>query len=148
GFLELVQQPLRVDRLFEEIERAGLHGLDRPWNIALARHDNDLGIRVEQLELTHELYAVDIREHHVGDYRVGPPGLEELFAAGADEGGSHLVTRVLQENFQPLGHRRLIVDRKYTFLTFDAHARQNVAKKRNLSIHISVTSLLLIHMAG
>ena len=115
--LELVEQPLGVDRLLEEVERAGLHRLDRPRNVALPGDDDDLGFGVELLELADQLDAVDVGQHHVGDDRVGPPGPEDLLAARADEGGSHLVARVLEQDLQPLGHRRLVVDRQDPLLS-------------------------------
>ena len=71
--LELVEQPLGVDRLLEEVERAGLDRLDRPRDVALAGDDDDLGLRVELLELADQLDAVDVGQHHVGHDRVGPP---------------------------------------------------------------------------
>src|SRR5712692_10057323 len=120
-FLELVQEALRVDRLLEEVERAGLHRLDRARDVALAGDDDDLGFGVELLELADQLDAVDVGQHHVGDDRVGVPRLEQFFAAGADERGPHVVARVLEQDFQPLSHRRLIVYGKDSLLTFKTH---------------------------
>ena len=73
AFLELVEQPLGVNRLLEEVERAGLDGLDRSRDVALAGDDDDFGLRIELLELADQLDAVDVGQHHVGDDRVGTP---------------------------------------------------------------------------
>ena len=124
--LELVEQPLGVDRLLEEVERAGLDRLDRARDVALAGDDDDLGFGVELLELADQLDAVHVGQHHVGDDRVGPPGPEQLFAARADEGRLHLVARMLEQDLQPLGHRRLVVDGEDALLSFQAHTRNAV----------------------
>jgi hypothetical protein len=121
GFLQLVEEPLGIDRLFEEVERARLHRLDRPRNVSLPGDDDDFGFRVELLELADELNPVDVGEHHVGDDRVGTPGLEQLFAAGADERGADFVAGMFEQDLQPLGHRRLIVYREYALLTLETH---------------------------
>ena len=137
GLLELVEQPLGVDRLLEEVERAGLHRLDRPRDVALPGDDDDFGFGVELLELADQLDAVDVGQHHVGDDRVGTPGLEQLLAARADERGAHLVAGVLEQDLQPLGHRRLIVDGEDALLTLETHTDQySVSKQRNVSIHM------------
>ena len=77
-----------------------------PWPVI----DDHFGFRIELLEPAHELDAVDVGQHHVGDDGVRPPGPEQLFAARADERGSDLVAGVLEQDLQPLGHRRLVVD--------------------------------------
>ncbi len=141
--LELVEQALGVDRLLEKVERAGLHRLDRSRDVALPGDDDDLGFGIELLELAHQLDAVDVGQHHVGDDRVGTPRLEELFAARADERGPHFVAGVLEQDLQPLGHRRLVVYRENALLTFDAHDTENVAKTRNVSIHIRRMSIVI-----
>ena len=78
--LEQGQDALGVDRLLEEEERAGLDRLDRARDVALAADDDDLGLRVDVLEPAHQLDAVDVGQHHVGEHRVGSPGLEQLLA--------------------------------------------------------------------
>ena len=90
---------------------------------------------IELLELADQLDAVDVRQHHVGDDGVGPPGPEELLAARADERRPHLVARVLEQDLQPLGHRRLVVDGEDALLAFQTHERKFVAKTRTMSIH-------------
>jgi hypothetical protein len=41
---------------------------------------------------------------------------------------------MLEKDFEPLGHRRLVVDCKNSLLPFD-HSLASVAKRRNKSIH-------------
>ncbi len=119
--LQLVEQALGVDRLLEKVEGAGLHRFDRPRNVALPGDDDDLGLGLELLELAHQFDAVDVRQHHVGDHGVRTPGAEEFLAARADECSPHLVASMLQQNLQPLGHRRLVVDGQDTLLALQAH---------------------------
>ena len=115
-----------------------------PWPVI----DDDLGFGVELLELAHQLDAVDVGQHHVGDDRVGPPGLEELFAARADERGPHFVARVLEQDLQPLGHRRLVVDREHAFLTFDAHDTEDVANNaQHVNTHQSMSIVIATYAA-
>ena len=75
----------------------------------------------ELLEPAQQLDAVHVGQHHVGDDRVGPPGPEDLLAARADERRPHLVARVLEQDLQPLGHRRLVVDGEHALLAFQSH---------------------------
>ena len=56
-----------------------------------------------------------IRQHQVADDDVGPPLLEDLLAAGADQGGPDLVPLGLDDHLQPLGHRWLIIDGEHAF---------------------------------
>ena len=119
--LEQREDALGVDRLLEEEERAGLDRLDRARDVALAADDDDLGLRVDVLEPAHQLDAVDVGQHHVGEHRVGPPRLEQLLAARADERRPHLVAGLLEHHLQPLGHRRLVVDGEDLLPAFCAH---------------------------
>ena len=135
GLLELVEQAFGVDRLLQEIERAGLDRLDGPRDVALAGDDDDFRFRIELLELAHELDPVDVGEHHIGDDRVGTPRLEEFLAPSADQCSSDVEARVLEQDLQPLGHRRFVVYRENTLLPFNTHEAENVSKTRNKSKH-------------
>ncbi len=117
-FLQLVEETLGIDRFLEKIEGAGLHCLNRSWNVALACDDDYLGFRIELFELPDELDAVDIWQHHVGHDRVGPPTLEQLFAARPYKCRLDFIPRVLEEDFQPLGHRRFVIDGQDALLSF------------------------------
>src|SRR5207253_3142917 len=97
--------------------------LDRSRDVALSGDDNHLRLRIELLELPHELDAVDVRQNHVSDDGVGTPGFEEFLAARTDQRGPYFVARVLEQNLQPLGHRGLIVDGEYTLLAFQTHVK-------------------------
>ncbi len=77
--------------------------------LAVPRHHDDLGGRVGLLELAQELQPVRIGQHHVRHDDVGLPGPEDLVAAGPDHRRPDLVALVLEQNLQPLDHRRLIV---------------------------------------
>ena len=48
----------------------------------------------------------------------GCHGLEDLLAARADHRGPDLVALVLEQDLQPLDHRRLVVDGEDAFLRF------------------------------
>ena len=120
--LEQRQDALGIDRLLEEERGAGLDRLHRARDVALAADDNDLGLRVDVLEPAHQLDAVDVGQHHVGQHRIGAPGLEQLFATHADERRAHLVPGLLEYHLEPLGHRRLVVDGKDLLAPFCAHA--------------------------
>ena len=137
---------VRLDRLLEEAEGAGLHRLDRLRDVALAGDDDDLGVGVDLLELAQQLDAVDVGQHHVGDDDVGPPRLEDLFAARADQRGPDLVALVLEQDLQPLGHRRLVVDREHAVLLLghvvidecQSHTRRDQYTSLNLFAHDSI----------
>ena len=92
-------------------------------DVPLAGDHDHLGFRVRLLELANELDAVDIRQHHVGDDCIRLPRAEQFVPARADQCGAHLVARVLEKDFEPLGHRRLIIDGEYPFFTLDGHER-------------------------
>ena len=143
--LELVEQALGVDRLLEKVERAGLHRLDRARDVALPGDDDDLGLGVELLELADELDAVDVGQHHVGHDRVRPPGLEELFAARADERRPHLVARVLEQDLQPLGHRRLVVDGEDALLSLQCSCSEECSANAQYVNTHRATRLLSLH---
>ena len=145
--LELVEQTFSVDRLLQEIKRPRFHRLDRSWDVPLPGDDDDLSFGVELLELANQLDAVDVGQHHIGDDRVGSPGLEQLFSACTDERGSYFITGVLEQNFQPLGHRRLVIYCKYAPLTFNTHNKEDVVIMRNMSIHFAWYRLLSLQMA-
>src|SRR5262245_3029181 len=122
--LELVEQALRVDRLFQEVKSPRLDRLYRPRNVALPRYHDDFSFLVNLFELPDELDAVHIGQHHVGHNGVRLPHAEQLFATGADQRSPNLVARVLQEDLEPLGHRRFIIYRKHAPLRFLTHTAQ------------------------
>ena len=82
----------------------------------MAGDDDDLGVGVDLLELAQQLEAVGVGQHHVGDDDVGLPGLEDLLAARADHRGPDFVALVLEQDLQPLDHRRLVVDGEHPVL--------------------------------
>ena len=108
--LEHRQQRVGLDRLLDEAVRAGLHRLDRLRHAAVAGDDDHLGVGVRLLEPAQQLQPVDVGQHHVGHDDVGLPGLEDLLAARADHRGPDFVALVLEQDLQPLDHRRLVVD--------------------------------------
>src|SRR5439155_22628543 len=73
--------------------------------------------------------------NHVGDLLGGAPSLEHFFAARAYARSPHFVARMLEEDLEPLRHRRLIIYCEHTFFTFEAHIPSSVVKTRNVSIH-------------
>ena len=111
---EHVEEAVLADRLLEEVERARLPRLDRARDRALTADDDDFGRGIDFLEPPEQLDAVQVRQHQVGDDDVGPPLLEDLLAAGADERRPDLVALGFDDHLQPLGHRRLIIDGEHT----------------------------------
>ena len=119
--LEHRQQRVGLDRLLDEAVRPRLHRLDRLDHAAVAGDDDDLGVGVDLLELPQQLEAVGVRQHHVGHDDVGLPGLEDLLAARADHRGPDFVALVLEQDLEPLDHRRLVVDREHPVSFLDRH---------------------------
>jgi hypothetical protein len=119
--LEHGEQRVGLDRLLDEAVSAGLHGLDRLRHASVAGDDDDFRVRMNLLELAQELQAVGVRQQHVRDDDVRLPGLEDLLAAGADHRGANLVPLVLEQDLEPLDHRRLVVDRQHAVSLFRSH---------------------------
>ena len=119
--LEHGQQRVRLDGLLDEAVRARLHRLDGLGHAAVAGDDDDLGVGVDLLELAQQLEPVGIRQHHVGDDDVRLPGLEDLLAARADHGGPDFIALVLEQDLQPLDHRRLVVYGEHAALFLQSH---------------------------
>ena len=69
------------------------------------------------------LQAVSVGQHHVRHDNVRLPGLENLFAAGADHGRPHLVTFMLEKDLQPLDHRGLVIDGEHPVSLLHGHKR-------------------------
>src|SRR5688572_14810098 len=114
---EHVEQAFLTDGLLQEIEGPGLSRFDRTGDGPLAADDHDFRPRIDVLQPTEELDAVEVGQHQIGDHDVRPPLLENLFAPRADERRPDLVPLRLDDHLEPFGHRRLIVDRKHTFAT-------------------------------
>ena len=113
-----VDQAVLADRLLEEVERARLPRLDRPRERALAADDDDLGPGVDLLEPAQQRDTVEVRQHQVGHDDVGPPLLEDLLAARADERRPHFVAFGFDDHLQPLGHRWLVIDGEHAPAAF------------------------------
>jgi hypothetical protein len=96
--------------------------------------DDHLGVGMRVLELAQELEAVGIRQHHVGDDDIRLPGPENLFAAGPDHRGPDLVTLVLEQDLQPLDHRRFVVYRQNAALFLCRHSGQTSTGQRSYII--------------
>ena len=75
--------------------------------------------------------------------RIGAPGLEELLSARADQRGTDLIAGMLQQDLEPFGHRRLIIDREHAFLAFDAHAPTE-CRERAQSVNTLMDSAMVI----
>jgi len=76
---------------------------------------------MDLLELPQQLEAVGIGQHHVGDDDIRFPGLEDLLAAGPDHRRADLIALMLEQDFQPLNHRGLVVDRQHTGFFLRGH---------------------------
>ena len=105
-----VHQSVLADRLFEEEERARLSRLNRAGERALAADDDHLRARVDILEPAQQRDTVEVGQHQIGHHHVGPPLLEDLLAAGADERRADLVALSFDDHLQPLGHGWLVID--------------------------------------
>ena len=166
--LEHLQQRIGLDGLLDEAVRARLHRLDGLDDAAVAGDHDDLGVGVDLLEFPEQLEAVRVGQHHVGHDDVGLPGLEDLFAACADHRGPDLVALVLEQDLQPLDHRRFVVDGEYPVALLDGHSfwstqparsacggsstrRQHIHASTGyaqISIHISTVASICRHMSG
>ena len=60
-------QAVILERLFEEIDRAQLHGLDCERNVAMPGHDHDRKRAAARLQALQKLDAVDAGHADVGD---------------------------------------------------------------------------------
>ncbi len=114
GLADHVDQAVLADRLLEEIERARLTGLDGPRHRPLTADDDDLRPDVDLFQPPHQLDAVEVRQHQIGNDDVGPPLLEDLLAPRPDERRTNFVTFRFDDHLQPFGHRRLIIDGEHT----------------------------------
>src|SRR5258708_7481968 len=103
------EQRVWLDGLLDDASRAPLHGFHGLWHAAIARDAANLDVAMDLLELAHQLQPVDIGQQHVGDDNVGLPGLEDFFAARADHRGPDFIALMLEQDLQPLDHRRLVV---------------------------------------
>ena len=121
AFSSSASMPSGLDRLLEEVGGARLDGVHRLRDRPVARDDDHLRVGQRLLEPVHQVEPVHVGQHHVGDDRVGLPGAEDLLAAGADRGGTHLVRLVLEQDLEPLGHRRLVIDDEDPLLPFGSH---------------------------
>ncbi len=145
--LEDGQQGVRLDRLLDEAVRPRLHRLDRLRHVAVPGDHDHLGVAVGLLELPQQLQPVGVRQHHVGDHDIRLPGLEDLLAPGADHGGAHLVPLVLEQNLQPLDHRRLIVNGENAVLFLGRHSGSGNCALR--TIHFpSCIYAIIIHICN
>ena len=131
------QQRVGLDRLLDETVGARLHRLDRLRHAAVAGDDDHFGVGVGLLEPAQQLQPVDIGQQHVGDDDVGLPGLEDFLAARADHRGADFIALVLEQDLQPLDHRRLVVDRQdAVFLLLCRHTTLEYIQKLSPTVQI------------
>ena len=123
----------------------------------MAGDDDDLGVGVDLLELAQQLETVGIRQHHVGDDDVRLPGLEDFLAPRADHRGPDFVALMLEQDLQPLDHRRLVVYGEHPVLLLGGHqlirvklqkSAQGLARIIQISVTVSIADIcrLFIHM--
>ena len=115
---EHVHEPVLADRLFEEVERPGLTGLDGARDRALPADDDDFRPGIDLFEAAQQLYSVHVRKHQVGDDHIRTPLFEDFLATGTNEGGANLVAFGFDDHLQPFGHRGLVVNGQDTFAAF------------------------------
>jgi len=65
GFLDIVEQELIAKGLLDEIEGAGLHGLDRHGNIRVPGNDDDGNLKTQLLEPRLQLQSAHAGHAHV-----------------------------------------------------------------------------------
>ncbi len=135
------QDPVGFDRLLEEVGGARLDRIHRLRNRAVAGDDDHFDVGLQLLEPLEQVESVHVRQHHIGDYRIRSPGLEDLVAPRTNEGRPHLVALMLEQDLQPLGHRRLVVNHEHALLAFGRHGqalplvREHLALPYSKSIH-------------
>ena len=76
---------------------------------------------IELVRKFKQLDPIDVGQQHVGDDGVRTPSLEDLFATCANQRRLDFESCMLEQDLQPLGHRRLIVYGKNSLLTFKTH---------------------------
>ncbi len=64
---DYAQQPLVVERLFQEILGAGLHRLDGQGNVAVAGDHHHRNAVTASLQLTQQIQSAHFGHAHVGD---------------------------------------------------------------------------------
>ena len=112
---------------FDEVERAGLTGLERAGDRADAGDDDHFRRFVDRLQLAQQRDAVDVRQHQVDQDDVGAPRAEDFNRARPDRRGAHLVTgcgrSLFDDHLQPIGHHRLVVHDEYAAPVCRLHRR-------------------------
>ena len=121
--VEDVDESSLVDRLLEEVERPRLPGLDGPGDAPLSAHHNDLRRLVGFLQPPEQRYPIRVWQFQVGQDHVRPPLAEDFLAPGADQRRPHFVALGFDDDAQPFGHRRFVVDHEYAPAAFRSDRR-------------------------
>jgi len=98
-----------IEGLGEEVERAGLHRLDRAVDPAMGRDDDHGHVRMARNHLAKQGEAVHAGHDQIGDHHVRTVAVEggdRLLAVGAN---GHLVAFALQRGGEDLAEALLVV---------------------------------------
>ena len=115
------QHALGVDRLFEKVGGAGLDGLHRARDAALPADDQHFRPRLQRLEPSHQVGAVDVGQHQVNQRRIRLPTREQRLGIRPARGDTYVVPGAGERQRQPLRHIRLVVDDEHAPHAFAVH---------------------------
>jgi uncharacterized protein YoaH (UPF0181 family) len=120
--LEHREQQHRVDRLFDEPERAGVHRLDDFGHAAVAGDHHDLRVWRLRAQIAQQVQVVNVWEHEVEQHDVRFPRrhLHPAFVAGASE--SHVEPARLQQKLERGRGVWLVIDDQHTHRGRSGHA--------------------------
>src|SRR5712692_6682202 len=114
GVLDEAEQLVGIERLLEDVERAGaLRRLHRLAHRAVGRDDDDLERRVAPLELAREPDAVAVRQHEVEDRDVGLRLRDARERLPHARRGADRVALGLQRQAEAVGDRFLVVHHQH-----------------------------------
>ena len=100
------QDPLIFKGLQDVVEGPFLHGGDGQLHSAEGRHDDHRQVRIEAVQLIHELDAAHLGHFHVGEHQVQVGGAGDLQGLRGAGRGKDLVAHPSQQGF----HDRQIID--------------------------------------
>jgi hypothetical protein len=104
--------PVILERLFEKVERAKLHGFDGERHVTMAGHDDDrkLPDAGVSIELAQQFHAVHARHPYIRDHASGLQlrKLVQKNLRGIEQ--AHAEAGRAEQEIQRVAHRRIVVD--------------------------------------
>ena len=125
----MTQDPLALERLLDEIERAQLGGFDRGVDVAVARDHDDRHRLDEMPQLLQDFEAVHARHLDVEEHEIRRFTLDQLDAFLAGRRQHHVVAVVFQRSsFNDLRITDLVVDDQDAWLHRDSVRTVRIAR--------------------